>query len=218
MSDAEKTRRALRRRVRDEERLLLVVAGPNGVGKSTFVETFLKPTGILVVNPDEVARGLSPDTPEAIAYEAARVADTWRRDLVARGVSFCMETVFSDRHGAKLDFLRECQSQGYAVTLIFIGLESVDLSRGRVMERVEAGGHDVPDEKIDTRCPRTFTNLRQALSFVNQALLFDNSSADEPYRFVAEFRDGKRKRRKGYHPAWAASLDYRKKTGAGDPT
>ena len=46
-----------------------------------------------------------------------------------------------------------------------------------------------------------------ALSFVNQALLFDNSSADKPYRFVAEFRDGKRRRRKGYHPAWAAFLD-----------
>lgn len=189
-----------------EERLLLVVAGPNGAGKSTFVETFLAPTGILVVNPDEMAKALSPDSPEAIAYEAARVADTWRRDLVARGVSFCMETVFSDPHGAKLDFLKECQSRGYVVVLIFIGLDSADLSRARVMERVDAGGHDVPDEKIDTRFPRTFANLRQALSFVNQAFLFDNSSADEPYRFVAEFRDGKRRRRKGYRPDWAASL------------
>ena len=90
------------------------------------------------------------------------------------------------------------------MVLVFIGLESADLSRGRVMERVEAGGHDVPDEKILTRFPRTFANLRQALGFVNQALLFDNSSADEPYRFVAEFRDGKRRSRKGYRPAWAA--------------
>ena len=147
MADSEQTQRALRRRVRAEERLLLVVAGPNGAGKSTFVETFLKPTGILVVNPDEVARGLSPDTPEAIAYEAARVADTWRRDLVARGVSFCMETVFSDPHGAKLDFLKECQSQGYVVALIFIGLDSADLSRGRVMERVEAGGLEVASHR-----------------------------------------------------------------------
>jgi septin family protein len=101
MAGSEGARRALRRRVRAEERLLLVVAGPNGAGKSTFVESFLKSTGILVVNPDEVAKGLSPDTPEAIAYEAARVADTWRRDLMARGVSFCMETVFSDPHGAQ---------------------------------------------------------------------------------------------------------------------
>jgi predicted ABC-type ATPase len=207
MADSEKARQAVRRRVRDEERLLLVVAGPNGAGKSTFVETFLKPTGMLVVNPDEVAKGLSPDAPEAIAYEAARVADTWRRDLVARGVSFCMETVFSDPHGANLDFLKECQFQGYVVTLIFIGLDSADLSRARVMERVEAGGHDVPDEKIAARFPRTFTNLRRALSFVNHALLFDNSSADEPYQFVAEFRGGKRRRRKGYLATWAASLD-----------
>ena len=206
MTDSDKTRRALRRRVGGEERLLVVVAGPNGAGKSTFVETFLKPTGILVVNPDDVARGLSPQTPAAVAYEAARVADTWRRDLVARGISFCMETVFSDPHEAKLNFLKECQSRGYAVELIFIGLESADLSRGRVMERVEAGGHDVPDDKIVSRFPRTFINLQQALRFVNHALLFDNGSADKPYRFVAEFIDGKRGPRKGYRPAWAAAF------------
>lgn len=183
---------------------MVAVAGPNGAGKSTFVETFLKSTGILVVNPDDVAKGLSQATRDAIAYEAARLADTWRHDLVARGVSFCMETVFSDPHGAKVGFLKECQSRGYAVVLVFIGLESADLSRGRVMERVDGGGHDVPDEKIVARFPRTFINLRHALSFVNQALLFDNSSADKPYRFVAEFKDGKRRPRKGYRPAWAS--------------
>ena len=122
----------------------MVVAGPNGAGKSTFVETFLKSTGMLVVNPDDVARGLSPDTPDAIAYEAARVADSWRRDLVARGVSFCMETVFSDPHGAKLDFLKRVSIAGLRRVLVFIGLESADLSRGRVMERVDAGGHPKP--------------------------------------------------------------------------
>jgi predicted ABC-type ATPase len=196
-----------RRRTGAKQRLLVVVAGPNGAGKSTFVETFLKPTGMLIVNPDEVAKGLSPDSPEAGAYEAARVADAWRRDLTARGVSFCMETVFSDPQGAKLEFLKECQSNGYTVMLVFIGLESADLSLGRVMQRVEGGGHDVPDEKVETRFPRTFDNLRQALTFVDGVLLFDNSSSDHPFRFVAAFRNGKRRRRKGYAPAWAAFLE-----------
>lgn len=144
------------RRTRAEERLLVVVAGPNGLAKSTFVDTFSRPTGILIVNPDEVAKGLSPDSPEDVAYEAARVADTWRRDLAGRGISFCMETV---------------------------------LSLGRVILRVERGGHDVPDAKIETRFPRTFANLRQALTFVDEALLFDNSSSDQPFRFVAAFKD-----------------------------
>jgi predicted ABC-type ATPase len=120
MADSQGTRRALRRRVRAGERLLLVVAGPNGAGKSTFVETFLKPTGILVVNPDDVAKGLSPDTPEAIAYEAARVADTWRRDLVARGVSFCMETVFSKtgRNLLKPTDIARCQCGRCNTTIV----------------------------------------------------------------------------------------------------
>jgi predicted ABC-type ATPase len=197
--------RKRRNRARAEKRFLVVVAGPNGAGKSTFVETFLKPTGILIVNPDEVAKGLSPDSQEA-AYEAARVADAWRRDLANRGVSFCMETVFSDAQGAKLRFLRECQSKGYTVLLVFIGLDSAELSLGRVIQRVEAGGHDVPDEKIATRFPRTLDNLRQALLFVNQAFLFDNSSSDHPFRFVAAFRNGARQRRKGYAAKWATSL------------
>jgi predicted ABC-type ATPase len=195
-----------RRRTRAEQRLLIVVAGPNGAGKSTVVETFLKPTGILIVNPDEVAKGLSPDSPEDVAYEAARIADTWRRDLAARGISFCMETVFSDPQRAKLEFLKECQSSGYTVILVFIGLESAELSLGRVIQRVERGGHDVPDEKIEARFPRTFDNLRQALTFVDEALLFDNSSSDQPFRFVAAFKAGKRQRRKGFAPAWTAML------------
>ena len=101
-------------------------------------------------------------------------------------------------------FLKQCQSNGYTVMLVFIGLESAELSLGRVIQRVERGGHDVPDEKIETRFPRTFDNLRQALIFVDEALLFDNSSSDHPFRFVAAFRHGKRQRRKGYAPAWAA--------------
>ena len=149
-----------------------------------------------------MAKGLSPGSPEDVAYEAARVADTWRWDLAARGVSFCMETVFSDRQGAKLEFLKECQSSGYTAILVFIGLESAELSLGRVIQRVERGGHDVPDAKIEARFPRTFDNLRQALTFVDEALLFDNSSSDQPFRFVASFKAGKRQRRKGVAPAW----------------
>jgi predicted ABC-type ATPase len=161
---------------------------------------------MLIVNPDDVARGRLPDSPEGVAYEAARVADACRLDLAARGVSFCMETEFSDPRGVKVEFLKECQSRGRTVILVFIGLDSAELSRGRVIERVDRGGHDVPDAKIEARFPRTFDNLRQALTFVDRALLFDNSSSEQPFRFVAAFRAGRRQLKKGFAPAWAARL------------
>src|SRR3990172_559570 len=114
------------------DRLLIVVAGPNGAGKSTFVDTFLRPTGLRIVNPDQIAQALAPDDPGAVAYEAAQAADTVRHDLIARGVSFCMETVFSDPQGAKIGFLQECQSNGYTIILVFIGFGSAEFSLRRV--------------------------------------------------------------------------------------
>ena len=203
MSDGAEAIDALRERLSSDDCVLVVVAGPNGAGKTTFVETFLKATGLRIVNPDQIARALSPDAPDTVAYEAAQLADTVRRDLVSRRISFCMETVFSDPDGAKVAFLREARSQGYVVFLVFIGLSSGDLAIARVVQRTEAGGHDVPDEKLVTRFPRTFRNLRAAVAFVDYAWLFDNSSADEPYRFVAEFTAGTLARRGKFRPAWA---------------
>jgi predicted ABC-type ATPase len=203
-------RRNVVRRIRDGivslDRVLVVVGGPNGAGKTTFVETFIEATGLLIVNADAIAATLSPSAPSDVAYEAAKVADTVRRDLLARNVSFCMETVFSDRQGTKVDFLRQAQSRGYVVLLVFIGLENSSLAAARVMERLEAGGHDVPDEKIIARFPRSLENLRAAVMFVDQAFIFDNSSVQEPYRWVAELRSGRIIRKGRYQPSWWSEL------------
>ena len=188
------------------DRMLVVVAGSNGAGKSTFVDAFLRPIGLHVVNPDQIAKALAPDDPNIMAYHAAQAANTVRHDLVARGESFCMETVFSDPEGAKLAFLRQAREQHYVVMLVFTGLDTGELAIARVVERVEAGGHDVPDDKILSRFPRTLENLTQALEFVDHAFLFDNSSAKEPFRFVAEFSNGALVRGSKRRPKWAVAL------------
>jgi len=185
---------------------LLAVTGPNGAGKTTFVETYIEGTGLLVVNPDRIALALSPEDPGKVAYEAAEIAEAIRRYLMSVRESFCMETVFSDPDGDKLAFLREAQSTGYVVVLVFIGLDSPDLAIARVVQRTEDGGHDVPDEKIMSRFPRTLVNLEKALHFVDLGFLFDNSSADEPYRFVAEWADGKMVRLGDVLPSWLRRL------------
>ena len=206
MNGADDIEEHLQDRLSTDERLLVVVAGPNGAGKSTFVDTFLRPTGLHIVNPDQIARALAPNDPGAMAYEAAQAAESVRQDLVARGLSFCMETVFSDTKGAKLAFLRHAQEQRYHVILVFIGLDTRELAIARVIERVEAGGHDVPNEKVLSRFPRTIDNLTHALEFVDDAFLFYNSSADEPFRFVVEIAKGALVRRGACRPTWAVGI------------
>ena len=94
----------LNRVVHESDRFLIVLAGSNGAGKSTFFKQILEPLGVHFVNADLLARELNPDDPSTVAYEAAALADQERRQLVEMGESFCMETVFSDPVGDKLHF------------------------------------------------------------------------------------------------------------------
>lgn len=185
-----------------EQPRLVVIAGPNGAGKTTFYDSFLASLPLPFVNADQIARTLAPDDPGSIAYGAAEVADRERRELLALRRSFIMETVFSDPAGDKLAFLREAQTAGYAVILLFVGIVSPELSILRVAQRALEGGHDVPPDKLQQRFPRTQRNLAAALGFVDVALIFDNSSIDEPYRHVATWHNGSEVSRNADAPGW----------------
>lgn len=182
---------------------LIVLAGSNGAGKSTFFELFLRETGLRFVNADLIARTIAPEDPGSAAYAAAQAAEIERRTLLAERESFCMETVFSDPAGAKLSLLRDAQAAGYHVHLVFIGIESVELSEARIVQRVLAGGHDVPTDKLIARFPRTLANLEAALGFVDSADLHDNSDAERPYRLIAHFERGECVERSTPMPRWA---------------
>jgi predicted ABC-type ATPase len=115
-----------------------------------------------------------------------------RRQFIERQTSFIAETVFSDPVGDKLALLKEAMTAGFDVTLIFIGLASIPLAQARVAARVQQGGHDVPDARIAARFPRTLGNLKRAVPFVPRVKIYDNSDANDPFRLVAEFENGRR--------------------------
>jgi len=195
----------LKRATKDGAPTLLVIAGPNGAGKSTFHDHFISPLGLPFVNADRIAQSQSPmmKLSDTYSYEAAKIADAARRLLLADGKSFCMETVFSDPAGDKLKFLRTARKAGYSVILVFIGLECAEVSLARVIQRVAGGGHNVPDDKLRKRFPRSLDNLREALSFVDHAFLFDNSSSSTPFRPVAIWESGNLHQTFQMVPAWA---------------
>lgn len=175
---------------------LIILAGPNGAGKSTFFEAHLQSLGLDFVNADRLA-ALGID-----AHEAAAAADGLRMAFVAERKSFITETVFSDPAGAKLQFLRDAMAAGYRVTLIFVGLASPLLSEARVAQRVRHGGHDVPTDRLARRYAQSLANLVVALTFVSEAFVFDNSSAEAPYRLVLSARSGTLRKETTRIPQW----------------
>jgi len=183
---------------------LWVIAGGNGAGKSTFYRTRLESLGLPFINADILAKQLYPDASEQHSYEAARVAATMRDKLLQEGRSFCFETVFS--HPSKIDFIAKARSMGYEVILVFIHLDNVSLNQARVSQRVSEGGHDVPEDKIISRVPKVLQNIRQALALCNQCYLLDNSRLDNPFKQVAEVRNGKVIIKVPALPEWARIL------------
>jgi predicted ABC-type ATPase len=181
----------------DRRPIIVVVAGSNGAGKSTFYESHLKQTGLRFINADVLARELRTD-----AYSAARQADAFRRDLVARRESFIFETVFSDPVGDKIAFLEEAIECGYTIVVCFVGLSRYEISVERVAMRVSQGGHDVPTEKLSSRFPRTLKNLEFAIQRLPNVLIYDNSDPSLPYREIIQFSNGQILSPSGLTPDW----------------
>jgi predicted ABC-type ATPase len=173
--------------------LLVVLAGSNGAGKSTFYAEALSGTGLAFVNADEIASDLSIRTGSAlgdVAYEAMQRAEILRNELVDQRSPFIMETVLSDTRGAKLAFFAKAQAAGYFVLFIHIRLDDVQTSIARVAQRVLNGGHDVPDDKLYARFARTQQNVSRALAMADVGLVFDNSDPELPFRLVETWEAG----------------------------
>lgn len=155
---------------------IIVIAGPNGAGKTTFAREFLPQEAQcpVFVNADLIAAGLSPFLPEHAALKAGRLMLQEIDEHTARGDSFAFETTLSGR--AYTRRIRDWQMSGYVVSLYFLRLLSPELAIARVAERVQQGGHDVPEEVIRRRFKvglHYFETLYKPL--VNDWMLFDNS-------------------------------------------
>ena len=185
----------------DQRPIIVAIAGPNGAGKTTFYHSHLQVAGLRFVNADNIARELKLG-----AYEAARIADTVRRELMRQHESFIFETVFSDPVGDKLTFLREAADAGYTVVLCFIGTSGPEVCDQRVAMRVSQGGHDVPTEKLVARFPRIMANLKAAIREMPSVWVFDNDNVRTPYRLAAVFEDGKPVKLNKPVPKWLQPL------------
>ena len=81
---------------------------------------------------------------------------------VRRGDSFAFETTLSGRGYARM--IPRWKEQGYWVQLIFLRLPSPEAAIARVKQRVEMGGHNIPDEDIHRRFYAGWRNVEDVSS------------------------------------------------------
>src|SRR5271154_4658023 len=111
-----------------------IVAGPNGSGKTSFYERFLSRQFPHWINADNVALTLTGSSEAQRNLAAARVAEEDRERLIAYGITFAFETVFS-RTDHWMGFLRNARMLGYRLELFFICTADPVMNAVRVQTR-----------------------------------------------------------------------------------
>ena len=152
------------------------------VAQSTYPREYKRPfeSGEIYIDEEDYlhfsANGIN-------SYSVAIVADFFKEQYLKHRISFSFETVFS--HPAKIDILRRAQAAGFKTYMYFVATETPVINVNRIKERVALGGHDVPEEKTRSRYLRCMEQVRYALSYLNRAYFFDNSTEQSIY--LAEY-------------------------------
>ncbi len=172
--------------------VLIVIAGPNGSGKTTITQKVLHHEWLEeaeYINPDNVAQEKfgSWNDPEAV-LKAAQYCEEKREACLKEGRSMIFETVMSTE--SKVDFIRRAKEQGFFIRLFFVCTSSPKINAARIAQRVAEGGHDVPIRKIISRYAKSIANCKKASFLANRTYIYDNSAENEEAKLLFRMTDG----------------------------
>jgi predicted ABC-type ATPase len=157
-----------------------IFAGANASGKSTFIST-LYANNLLsgeFINPDKILKEeLRLEENRENYQKAFDIAEKRREKCLREKRDIVIETVYSTQE--KIDFVKQLKKEGYQTTLVFTGVENVQINALYLVARVMKGGHDVPIRKLIERRERSFANASTSLSLFDCAIFVDNSIPGE---------------------------------------
>jgi len=169
----------------------LIIAGPNGSGKTTFAGRFL--TGEWAsetfINADLIAAGIAPFKPKEAEIKAMRLMAEIMHSCVKGRKDFAVESTLSGRTYVRL--INEWKKAGYIAAVVYLRLSSIELAIRRVRVRVAQGGHDIPDEVVRRRFKQGWDNFRRIYRPLADVWQVCDTSRLQPLKFAP--KESKRK-------------------------
>ena len=189
--------------------MLIVVAGPNGSGKTSVTSRILHHEWLensVYINPDIVAQERFGDwNSEDAVLKSIKYCEDWREKCLLEKKSLIFETVLSADD--KINYIERAMAAGFFVRLFFVCTASPAINASRIANRVMNGGHDVPISKIISRYQKSILNCSRIIRKVNRVYLYDNTAENTEATLLIRFADGNvAKRYVQTLPEWAEQI------------
>ena len=173
--------------------VLIVIAGPNGSGKTTITTKILHHQWMedaVYINPDQIAKDKFGDWNSAEAVmQSIKYCEALREECLTESKSLIFETVLSAED--KLDFIRRAKDSGFFIRIFFVSTNHPTINAARIAHRVMEGGHDVPISKIISRYFKSILNCRRISRLADRTYIYDNSVDGQEAQLLFRFVEGK---------------------------
>ena len=156
------------------------MAGPNGVGKTTFARNYLETLDDCseFVNADEIERELTELRGRERQLHVGRIALEAMDRLASARRSFAIESTLSGR--TLYDRIRSYRQEGYYVVTHFLDVAQFEQLRQRVAQRVAQGGHDIALADQIRRFDRCAQNFHELYKGISDEWTINDASHDVP--------------------------------------